>query len=340
MLNDIRNVYDHIGDEESRNIYTKRLLFSLTGDKKYMTDIVKNTALYQSVYKILVNDDRKKYIAGAGQWGQVVADLFKENGLSGIIDNNKTGDYHTLPIISMREFLKSRENASIYIASTNFHDDFCRLLQDAGVNKEQIVDVSGMMLDVYHSKQYFDLPYLFEKREEHEIFIDGGCYDGANTIQFLKWAGDSRKTVYAFEPDKQNIEKCNTTLQKVNGLSYHLIAKGLWNSSITLKFSSKANEASSFTQNGCEQIPVTSLDEEVHEKITFIKLDIEGAEYEALKGAERIIRQYKPKLAISVYHKWEDIWELPKLILSFYSGYTFYLRHYSLSSEETVLYAL
>lgn len=340
MLNDIRNVYDHIGDEESRNIYANRLLFSLTGDRKYMTDIIKNTALYQSIYKILVDDDRKKYIAGAGQWGKVIADLFIENGLSGIIDNHKMGSYHNLPIISLKEFLNYRENASVYIASTSFHDDFIRLLQDAGVNKDQIVDVSGMMLDVYHSKQYFDLPYLLEKREEHEVFIDGGCYDGANVIQFLKWAGNSRKTVYAFEPDRQNVEKCNIILKKVNGLTYYLIAKGLWTSSATLNFSSKANEASSFTQNGGTQIPVTSLDEEVHERVTFVKLDIEGAEYEALKGAERIIRQYKPKLAISVYHKWEDIWELPKLILSFCSGYTFYLRHYSLSSEETVLYAV
>ena len=53
-----------------------------------------------------------------------------------------------------------------------------------------------------------------------------------------------------------------------------------------------------------------------------------------------LIRSYKPKLAISVYHKAEDIWELPGLLLSFHSKYTFYLRHYSLSSEETVLYAI
>lgn len=338
MFNNIRNIYSHIGDSVSRNIYANRLLFSLTGDRNYLTEIIKSTALYQGIHEIVLRDSRLKFIAGAGQWGQIIADLFMENGLSGMIDGNKKGSYHNLPIIAMKEFLKYKEDASIYIASTSFHDEFLHILQNVGVNTEQIIDVAGMMLDVYHNKQYFDLPFL--KKEEHEVFVDGGCYDGANTLQFVKWAGNSKKMVYAFEPDKKNIERCGKVLESINSLPYHLISRGLWSSSTVLQFNSKANEASRVTMDGDVQIPVTNLDDEVHERVTFIKLDIEGAEYEALKGAERTIRQYKPKLAISVYHNWEDIWELPKLILTYCPEYTFYLRHYSLSSEETVLYAV
>ena len=68
-------------------------------------------------------------------------------------------------------------------------------------------------------------------------------------------------------------------------------------------------------------------------------MDIEGAEIPALKGAEMIIRDVKPKLAISIYHRPEDIIEIPELLLQYRSDYQFYLRHYSLHAYDTVLYA-
>ena len=68
-------------------------------------------------------------------------------------------------------------------------------------------------------------------------------------------------------------------------------------------------------------------------------MDVEGEEYEALKGAARIIEEQKPKLAISVYHKNEDIFLIPQLLLELRKDYKFYLRHYSLVTNETVLYA-
>ena len=76
------------------------------------------------------------------------------------------------------------------------------------------------------------------------------------------------------------------------------------------------------------------------EPITFIKMDLEGAEYEALIGAKKIIKKWKPKLAISLYHKPEDVWELPSLILDMNPSYSLYLSHYSIATAETVLYAL
>jgi hypothetical protein len=70
-------------------------------------------------------------------------------------------------------------------------------------------------------------------------------------------------------------------------------------------------------------------------------MDIEGAELNALKGAERIIKEQKPKLAICIYHKPEDVWEIPNLLLDFVPDYKFYIRHCTYSSFlDTVLYAL
>lgn len=340
MIQDIQKIYNHLGDGESRKMYADRLLFSLTGDRTYMTDIIVCTGLYQKIYDILSGDRRRKYIASAGQWGKIIADLFQEFCFSGMIDNYETGSYRALPILSMKEFISNGLDGTIYIASTRFHTEFCQMLTEAGIGEESIVDVTGMMLDVYHHQQYFDLPFLQEHREEYEIFVDGGCYDGENSRMFAKWAGGTQKTIYAFEPDEKNFRNCQSVLERIDNTVYQIIPKGLWSSETVLDFCASADEGSRFMEDGGLHVPVTSLDSVVKEKVTFIKMDIEGAEYEALRGAENLIRNHKPKLAISIYHKPEDIWELPRLILSIYPDYTFYLRHYSLSSEETVLYAV
>jgi hypothetical protein len=74
-------------------------------------------------------------------------------------------------------------------------------------------------------------------------------------------------------------------------------------------------------------------------RIDFIKLDIEGAEASALRGASRTIREDKPRLAISLYHRLQDFYELPLLLRGLNPGYRFAIDHYSIHSEETVLYA-
>lgn len=92
---------------------------------------------------------------------------------------------------------------------------------------------------------------------------------------------------------------------------------------------------------GAETVEVTSLDTELEGKeVTFIKMDIEGAELEALIGAESLIKKNRPKLAISIYHKMEDIIEIPQIILEYYPDYRLYLRHYSIITTETILYAI
>jgi hypothetical protein len=76
------------------------------------------------------------------------------------------------------------------------------------------------------------------------------------------------------------------------------------------------------------------------ELVTFIKMDIEGSEYNALIGAADTIKKYKPKLAISIYHKPEDIIEILKLLLNMNQDYKFWIRHYSMAWFDTVLYAV
>ena len=86
---------------------------------------------------------------------------------------------------------------------------------------------------------------------------------------------------------------------------------------------------------------IVRLDDIVGEEVTYIKMDIEGMELDALKGAEALITKYKPKLAISIYHKMEDIVEIPNHIRNMNLGYRFYLRHYwNCNGTDTILFAL
>jgi len=94
------------------------------------------------------------------------------------------------------------------------------------------------------------------------------------------------------------------------------------------------------SNEGDYKIDVTSIDVEIKGSSTYIKLDIEGAEEDALRGAAVHLSQYQPQLAIACYHKASDLWNLTKTILELHSGYQIYLRHYSNFALETILYAI
>ena len=92
--------------------------------------------------------------------------------------------------------------------------------------------------------------------------------------------------------------------------------------------------------NSSKMIRVDKIDNMIKESITFIKMDIEGVEYAALQGATNTINKYKPKLAICVYHKVEDMWAIPLYLKSLVPDYKFAIRHHAnFHVCETVCYA-
>jgi len=94
-------------------------------------------------------------------------------------------------------------------------------------------------------------------------------------------------------------------------------------------------------EEGSIKIKTVKLDDILNgEKATFIKMDIEGAELNALKGSKDTIMKYRPKLAICLYHKPEDIWEIPAYIIQLRNDYKFYIRHYNLWGSGSILYAI
>ena len=96
-------------------------------------------------------------------------------------------------------------------------------------------------------------------------------------------------------------------------------------------------------ETGVENIKVDTSDSVLAErkkKVSFIKMDIEGAELPSLRGAVNTLQAFKPKLAISIYHSMNDFVEIPEFLNNLGLGYKFYLGHYTIHAEETVLYAI
>jgi FkbM family methyltransferase len=201
------------------------------------------------------------------------------------------------------------------------------------------------------SPQYFEKGVV--RLAEGEIFLDGGCFDGETAAEFIRQMQKSGKEyghVYRFEPDGG---LCRKAGERLRGARVTIVPKGLWSSSGQLTFYATGSWGASFfagsETNGATAgtvVPVVALDSFFagvpEDKLpTFIKYDLEGAEKEALLGAAGIIGRKRPKLAVSVYHKPEDIYELPRLIWEMHPYCRFTLRHYTSGGmTETVMYAV
>lgn len=171
-----------------------------------------------------------------------------------------------------------------------------------------------------------------------EVMIDCGAFTGDTALMFAKHCPNYQK-IYAFEPDNAIF---NQLIENTKELKITTINKGVFSKTSTLSFDIEDCGCSNFNKDGKIQIKVETIDnllKQEKEVITLIKMDIEGSELEALKGASETIRKYKPKLAICVYHKANDLIEIPKYIKSLHQDYKFFLRNHQMVPEDTVLYA-
>ena len=193
-------------------------------------------------------------------------------------------------------------------------------------------------------QQYFN---DLTKSLDVECFVDCGAFVGDTAELAVDFYGDKLKKIIAFEPDQENIKKLrmNMTRKGISGERLLVVPKGAWSEDTTLRFSSGRGASSSLSQNGDIEIPVDSIDHVLEgARVDLIKMDIEGSEAEALRGAAVAIRSHRPALAICVYHRPDDLLVIPELIeeLAGSGVYRYYLRLHdeSFLLNELVLYAI
>lgn len=199
--------------------------------------------------------------------------------------------------------------------------------------------------ELYSDKEYFGVDVL--PLDKKEIYVDCGAYDGDTIERFIREIGEFDH-IYGFELEKSNYEQC---VEKFcNDKRISLINKGVWDQNQMIEYSKGDGEnepmdgvsiMKSKKWEKKEEAYVVRMDDELSdERITYIKMDIEGAELKALKGAEETLKRCKPKLAICVYHNTSDFWRVPQYIKSINSEYKIFLKHHSnINCWGTVLYA-
>lgn len=176
------------------------------------------------------------------------------------------------------------------------------------------------------------------KLTDKEHYADLGAYRGDTIEELINLCGGFEKA-YAFEPDKKTFLKLRENTEGLENLTLYPYA--LWNENTTLSFSGGGGRQSALSDTGYT-VEAVSLDSILGDtKLTYIKADVEGVEKEALKGMSRILKEQKPKLCISAYHKSSDIFELILQIHSINPDYNIHLRHHPyIPAWDTNVYAI
>lgn len=167
-----------------------------------------------------------------------------------------------------------------------------------------------------------------------EIFVDCGCFDGYTSEYFSRVCPDY-KAIHVLEPISANMIRVRDRLSNLERVHYHPF--GASDHEAVLRFRASGS-SSAQCSSGDLEVQVRRLDEIVPDGCSFLKMDIEGGELQAIKGAANMIQEFKPRLAIAAYHRPSDFLEISDHIMALNPGYRISLRHYTEGVTETVLF--
>jgi FkbM family methyltransferase len=190
--------------------------------------------------------------------------------------------------------------------------------------------------------QYF--PEDIFSLSSDEVFIDCGAFDGDTVKKFRQHSNDFFKQIIAFEPDPLNFQTLSTYVQNLSvdiKEKVTLYQNAIGKEENKLKFAGTGTASSLLSEKGDIEVDSVYLDKVLcNFTPTYIKMDVEGAEFDALSGARKIIERTSPILGICVYHRQDDIWRIPLLIQSFSKNYKLFFRSYDEEGWELVCYAV
>lgn len=188
----------------------------------------------------------------------------------------------------------------------------------------------------------FFIPEILSALHEKEVFLDGGAHHGKVSLRFMNTVHHKFAKVYAIEPDKHNVKVLHTKLGSENrstSQKVEVIECALSKQSGVATFFHGLDYVSQFSSIAQECVSVRTLNE-MDIPATFIKLHLEGWEFDALQGSLRSLNKYRPLLAVTTYHKRNGLWQLPYLLMKKLPNYVFLLRLHSWMGTGCVLYAI
>jgi len=220
-------------------------------------------------------------------------------------------------------------------------DDQSRYVYTAQLKWRMLLDFDGLPRPA-SGQPYFPLDIF--SLSGAEVFVDCGAYDGDTIKDFLKLQGSFSGKIIALEPDPQNFESLQnfaSTLPVDIRKRVTVLPLAAGRQGGKLRFEAMGTESSNISDVGDMEVSCLPLDEVLSECIpSLIKMDIEGAEIDALAGARKVIQDATPILAICVYHRQADLWQIPLFIQSLSDQYRFFLRPYLEAGWDTICYAV
>lgn len=242
-------------------------------------------------------------------------------------------------IASYRAYLEKNQQQLLQL-SNMFEDGLSKKTFDNVIMGRLTGDLSYFK-EVCVDNQYFPCDII--QLSESESILDIGASIGDTLKDIVKTTNGKFNKIWCFEPEIKSVECLKKYINELGFSNIQVIQKGAWDKNITLCFQADYEHGASRIIEDINSdktyIDVVRMDDLIKENITYIKMDIEGAELNAIKGAERIIKENKPTLAICVYHKNEDLLNITSSIKALVPEYKLYLRHHNVSGTETVLYA-
>lgn len=238
-------------------------------------------------------------------------------------DYNKETDYITDRIEKAYNLLSDSKSRDIFL--NNIYSHLSGDYSGCGRNEDRM------------DNQYF--PDDLGTEMDYSVFVDCGGFIGDTVEAVLKRHNPDK--IISFEPFADNYRKLSEVCENSESETEFILFNSAVSDRVSQQRFKTGTGSGTVSDDGDIIVNTLSIDEAFHGiKPTFIKMDIEGSEISAIKGAEKTIRKYAPDMAVCVYHNIDHIWEIPLLIDSFQKGYKFYLRSYNSYTMETVIYAV
>lgn len=192
-----------------------------------------------------------------------------------------------------------------------------------------ILDINELAVIKSSFDDYYE-PDIF-MNNKNDVFVDLGAFIGDSIFSYINNYGENYKKIYAYEVSKKNFKTLQSNMNSENFSNIILKNKAVGKENGYM-FIEEHEDSSSIKINNVgdenNEVEVVTIDNDIDDDVTFIKMDIEGAEQDAILGCMNTIQKNHPKLAICTYHGYDDIWKIPLMINDIDSSYKFYFRHY------------
>ena len=331
-------IYAFVDDDiakQGKELLGKKILSR--GDVEEMAASEQINIIISSIYGKIIEQNLKNvpvHLFSAYGW---LVDKFQD--ILRAIIRKQPKDTWLAKIHRIRELVKDKESEEILNA-----------IEKAGLRERTDGKIDAKDEELFQSVQTTEEHYFVEPISsiltEKSVIVDCGAFTG-DMLGQLQRLGIPYGEVYAFEANPRLYIELQDNARKLGVAErVHAFNCGVWNESGEMSFSfSDISPSGGHLSTGgghdyCIRVKTERLDKLIQGKIDLLKMDIEGAELPALYGAERVLNESRPVLAISIYHSFDDVVDIPLYLMQKMDKYKFFLRHHSYTWGETVLYGI